>query len=103
MVDVVAIALGEKSLLSNSNNNDPDEIYKESLKQPTPASSVADTILEIANSSSWQLRYLVGPDAAPFLGWRASMRDEQWVDWHAQNDEDFCNAVKNTFGMTIKR
>ncbi|MEO9144411.1 MAG: SDR family oxidoreductase [Ginsengibacter sp.] len=77
------------------------EIYKESLKQPTPAASVAETILGIANSSSWQLRYLVGPDAAPFLGWRASMTDEQWVDWNSQNDEDFCNAVKNTFGMTI--
>jgi hypothetical protein len=28
---------------------------------------VAEKILEVAASSSWQLRHLVGPDAGPFL------------------------------------
>ncbi len=78
-------------------------VYKESLKQPTSPILVAETMLEIANGSSWQLKYPVGPDAAPFLGWRASMTDEQWIDWNAQNDEDWFKAVEATFGMNVRR
>ncbi len=78
-------------------------LFTESLKQPTPATLVADTMLEIANSSSWQLRYPVGPDAAPFLGWRASMTDEQWIDWNAQSDEDWFKAVETDFGLNVRR
>ena len=58
---------------------------------------VADKILEIADSGTWQLRHPVGPDAKPFLHWRASMTDEQWVDWNAANDEDWYNAVRKKF------
>lgn len=78
-------------------------VYKESLKQPTAPTLVAETMLEIANGSSWQLKYPAGPDAAPFLGWRASMMDEQWIDWHSQNEEDWCNSVETTFGMNVKQ
>ena len=78
-------------------------LFTESLKQPTPPTLVADTMLEIANSSSWQLRYPVGPDAAPFLGWRASMTDEQWIDWNAQTDEDWFKAVETDFGLNVRR
>ena len=78
-------------------------LFTESLKNPTPATLVADTMLEIANSSSWQLRYPVGPDALPFLGWRASMTDEQWIDWNAQSDEDWFKAVETDFGLNVRR
>jgi hypothetical protein len=30
-------------------------------------------------SGTWQLRHPSGPDAAPFVAWRASMTDEQWI------------------------
>jgi len=78
-------------------------LFTESLKNPTPATLVADTMLEIANSSSWKLRYPVGPDAVPFLGWRASMTDEQWIDWNAQSDEDWFKAVETDFGLNVRR
>ncbi|MEO6720870.1 MAG: hypothetical protein ABIN67_10895 [Ferruginibacter sp.] len=58
---------------------------------------------EIAESISWQLRYSVGPDAVPFLGRRASMTDEQWIDWNAQSDEDWCKAVETDFGLNVRR
>jgi len=73
------------------------------LKTPTSATIVADKILEIANSDSWQLRHPVGPDAVPFLGWRASMTDEQWVDWNAATDEDWYNAVETSFGLNARQ
>ena len=78
-------------------------LFAASLKNPTPASLVATKILEVAESGTWQLRHPVGPDAIPFLGWRGSMTDEQWVDWNALNDEDWYNAVQNTFGLNARR
>jgi NAD(P)-dependent dehydrogenase (short-subunit alcohol dehydrogenase family) len=78
-------------------------MFEESLKQPTPPSLVADLMFEIANGDSWQLRHPVGPTALPFLGWRASLTDEQWVDWNAQTDEEWFNAVETTFGMNVRR
>ena len=56
---------------------------------PTPPKLVAEKILEIAVSDSWQLRYPVGPDAAALIAWRKAMTDEEWVDLHASDDETF--------------
>ena len=78
-------------------------LFQASLKNPVPCSLVADKILEIAEGSSWKLRHPVGPDAIPFLGWRGSMTDEQWVDWNAAEDEEWFNAVQNTFGMNVRQ
>jgi len=50
-------------------------LFAESLKTPRDASQVADKILEIAENENWKLRHPVGPDAEPFLGWRASMNN----------------------------
>ncbi len=76
--------------------------WDESLKSPVPPSLVAGKILEAVESHSWQLRYPVGPDAEPFWNWRTSMNDEQWVDWNAQTDEAFYDAVESTFGMNCR-
>lgn len=78
-------------------------LFAASLKTPTPPSLVADKILEIAESGTSILRHPVGPDALPFLGWRASMTDEQWVDWNAADDEDWYNAVESTFGLNARQ
>jgi NAD(P)-dependent dehydrogenase (short-subunit alcohol dehydrogenase family) len=56
---------------------------------PTPPTLVAEKILEIATSDSWQLRHPVGPDAAALIAWRKGMPDEEWVDLHASDDETF--------------
>ncbi len=77
-------------------------LFSESLKTPTPATLVADKNLEIAESGTWQIKHPVGPDAAPFLDWRASMNDEQWVDWNSQEDKDWYKAVESTFGMNCR-
>ena len=78
-------------------------LFVASLKKPTPPTIVAEKILEIADSQLWQLRYPVGPDALPFLQWRSSMTDEQYVDWNAATDEEWYNAVQNTFGLDARQ
>lgn len=78
-------------------------LFTASLQTPTPPSLVADKVLEVAESNSWKLRHPVGPDAEPFIQWRASMTDEEWVDWNAANDNDWYEAVENTFGLNAKQ
>lgn len=67
-----------------------ETLFQTTLRDaPVPPSLVADKILKIAQSDSWQLRYPVGPDAVPLIEWRKSMSDEQWVDVHAADDETY--------------
>jgi NAD(P)-dependent dehydrogenase (short-subunit alcohol dehydrogenase family) len=78
------------------------ELFRASLEKPVSPYIVGEKILEILNSGTWKLRHPVGPDALPLLAWRASMTDEQWVDWGAQSDEAWANAVRQTFGLNVK-
>lgn len=77
-------------------------MFKASLEQPTSPSLVAETIIHFAQSGTWELRHPVGPDAIPFLDWRASMTDEQWVDWNAAPDEEWYKAVQESFGLDAR-
>ena len=95
------IGIGEDSIYPQSKRF--AGLFTASLKTPTHPSMVAEKIMEIADSNSWQLRYPVGPDALPFLQWRASMTDEEYVDWNAATDEEWYNAVQNTFGLNARQ
>ena len=64
-------------------------LFTNSLKNPVPPSVVAEKILEVATSESWQLRHPVGPDAVPFLEWRSKMTDEEWIETQAGDDASF--------------
>ena len=64
---------------------------------------MAEIILDVADRGTWKLRHPVGPDAQPFLDWRASMTDEQWVDWNAASDEDWYYAVEESFGLDARK
>jgi NAD(P)-dependent dehydrogenase (short-subunit alcohol dehydrogenase family) len=77
-------------------------LFTTALTHPTPASFVAEKIVEIAAGGSWQLRHLVGPDAAPFVGWRQAMSDEAWVDFGALPDDDWYARVQSDFGMDAR-
>jgi NAD(P)-dependent dehydrogenase (short-subunit alcohol dehydrogenase family) len=77
-------------------------LFAASLANPAPPSVVADKVLEIATSGSWQLRHPVGPDAAPFLGWRRQMSDEAWVDFGAMDDDAWYDRVKADFGLDAR-
>jgi NAD(P)-dependent dehydrogenase (short-subunit alcohol dehydrogenase family) len=77
-------------------------LFVASLKHPTPPTVVAEKIVEIAVSETWQLRHLVGPDASPFLGWRQSMSDEAWIDFGALPDNAWYDRVESDFGMDAR-
>jgi NAD(P)-dependent dehydrogenase (short-subunit alcohol dehydrogenase family) len=73
-------------------------LFAASLQNPVPPSVVAQKILEIAESGTWQLRHPVGPSAVPFLQWRNQFTDEEWVDLHASDDETWNRAMAAGFG-----
>jgi NAD(P)-dependent dehydrogenase (short-subunit alcohol dehydrogenase family) len=77
-------------------------LFAASLENPTDATLVASEILEIVKSNTWKLRHPVGPDSLPFLEWRASLTDEEWVNWHAANDDDWYDAVERDFGLNAR-
>lgn len=77
-------------------------LFTASLKNHVPASIVANKILEIAESGTWELRHPVGPDALPFIGWRQSMSDEAWVDLAALDDDSWYEKIEADFGMALR-
>jgi NAD(P)-dependent dehydrogenase (short-subunit alcohol dehydrogenase family) len=79
-------------------------MFVAALKNPAPPSSlVAEKILEIIESGTWQLRHPVGPDAGAFLKWRESMSDEEWVAFHSADDEAWNRRMERGFGLTISK
>jgi len=78
-------------------------LFAASLQQPVAPAVVGEQIRQIIESESWQLRYPVGPDAVPFLRWRAGMSDEEWVDFGAmQDDEAWCARIAQDFGLDVR-
>jgi NAD(P)-dependent dehydrogenase (short-subunit alcohol dehydrogenase family) len=77
-------------------------LFTAALKNPAPPSWVAERILAIIESGTWQLRHPVGPDAEPFLAWRKSMTDEEWVNLHGADDDTWYGRMEHDFGMTIR-
>jgi NAD(P)-dependent dehydrogenase (short-subunit alcohol dehydrogenase family) len=77
-------------------------LFAASLKNPAPPSLVADKIREIIESGTWQFRHPVGPDALPFLGWRNSMTDEEWVSLNSADDDTWYARMERDFGMAIR-
>jgi NAD(P)-dependent dehydrogenase (short-subunit alcohol dehydrogenase family) len=76
-------------------------MFRASLANGATPEIVGEKIREVIESDSWQVRHAVGPDAQPFMGWRASMSDEQWADWGALEDHAWMAAMKRDFGMDL--
>jgi NAD(P)-dependent dehydrogenase (short-subunit alcohol dehydrogenase family) len=72
------------------------------LEKPVSPVLVGQKILEIIESNTWILRHPVGPDAQPFLQWRSSMTDEQWVDWGSADDETWYKSIERDFGLNAR-
>lgn len=77
-------------------------LFTAALHTPTSPLLVGQKIRDIIESGTWQLRHPIGPDAEPFLQWRASMTDEQWVDWGAADDDTWYQNVERDFGLNAR-
>jgi NAD(P)-dependent dehydrogenase (short-subunit alcohol dehydrogenase family) len=77
-------------------------LFEASLEHPTAPSVVAKVIRDIIESGTWKLRHPAGPDAEPFLAWRAAMTDEDWIEFNALDSESYRQRVKSDFGLELK-
>jgi len=77
-------------------------LFAASLQNPVSPFVVGEQIRDIVDSGSWQLRYPTGPDSKPYLNWRASISDEEWIDRASVSDADWIASMKKEFGMDIK-
>jgi hypothetical protein len=75
-----------------SSSKEYGALFRASLEQPPPPSLIAAAIRKIIESGTWKLRHPCGPDAEPFLSWRAAMTDEQWIDFNALDADGSANA-----------
>ncbi len=76
-------------------------LFAASLSKPTSPYVVGEQIRAIVEGDSWQLRYPVGPDAKPFLNWRASKTDEDIVEFGGATDEEFKSLAKRDFRLDV--
>jgi len=77
------------------------ELLRASRENPVSPYVVGEKIREIVESGTWKLRHPVGPDAEGLLAWRASMSDEQWVEWGAISDEQWVEYVRQNFHLNV--
>ena len=104
---VIATPIFDKRREVPANTRYPQErrlnaLFNASLKQPISPLLIADKIVEIVESKTWKLRHPVGPDAEPFLAYRASMTDEQWVDLHSiESDQEWAAVLKRDIGLDV--
>ena len=76
--------------------------FAASLKKPVSPYVVGEAIRDIVAGGTWQLRHPVGPDAAPLLGMRASITDEQWVASAAMPDNEWAAGIGKSMGLDLE-
>ena len=110
-VNIVEPGIIKTPIIDKLNEPDPNSVYPHamrmkrlfdaSLKNPVSPDIVGEKIIEILNAGTYQLRYPVGPDAEPFIQWRNSLTDEQFIDFGGLSDEEWDNYVRNNFGLAV--
>lgn len=65
---------------------------------------VGEMIRYVIESNDPRLRFPVGPDALPFLGWRCAVSDEDWVGMGGlEDDADYFQRVFVDTGVDLRR
>lgn len=65
---------------------------------------VGEMIRYVIESNDPRLRFPVGPDALPFLGWRSTLSDEDWVGLGGlKDDADYFQRVFTDTGVDLRQ
>jgi hypothetical protein len=71
-------------------------------KPAAPPTVIGELIRHIVEHDDPRLRLPVGPDALSFLGWRATLSDEQWVGLGGLDDGDYFERVFLDTGLDLR-
>jgi len=71
-------------------------------KPAAAATLVGAMIRYVIESNDPRLRFPVGPDALPFLGWRGSLSDEEWIGLGGLPDADYFERLLIDTGIELR-
>jgi NAD(P)-dependent dehydrogenase (short-subunit alcohol dehydrogenase family) len=72
-------------------------------KPQAPPTLVADMIRYVIEADDPRLRFPVGPDALPFLGWRGALSDADWIGLSGlRDDEEYFERVLRHTGIALR-
>mgnify|MGYP001825575048 CR=1 FL=1 len=77
-------------------------LFEASLQNPVSPDIVAEKMRWLVEEEPETFRHPVGPDAEPYLGWRASLSDEAWIDWLSADDDTWFDQIQNNFGYDVR-
>lgn len=78
-------------------------IFKNPDKPEASPTLVGDMIRYVIESNDPRLRFPVGPDAHPFLGWRGAVSDEDWVGLNGlASDADYYQRLFTDTGVDLR-
>jgi NAD(P)-dependent dehydrogenase (short-subunit alcohol dehydrogenase family) len=78
-------------------------LFAASLENHVSPSVIAESINDIVEGKTTNLRNPAGPDAAPLLAWRASASDEDWVNSVDIDDESWTTFMEQNMGLQVRK
>ena len=76
--------------------------FAAALQTARPPSLVAEKILHIVDSGTWQLRHPVGPGSNELLESRKATSDEDYVALQGADDETWYSVMESRTGMILR-
>ncbi len=76
--------------------------FAATLKTPRPTNLIAEKILEIVESGTWQLRHPVGPGSEATIASRRATADEDYVALHSSDDDTWYSVMEQNTGLSIR-
>jgi len=77
--------------------------FRNPAKPVAPPTLVAEMFQYVIESGDPRLRFPVGPDALPFIGWRTALSDEDWVGLGGlERDADYYERVFLDTGVDLR-
>ena len=76
--------------------------FTASLRNPTQPLLVAEKIQSIIESGTWQFRHPVGPNAQPTIASRLTTPDEDYIAFHAADDDTWFTVMEKSTGLAIR-
>lgn len=77
-------------------------IFDNPNKPEAPPALVGEMIRYVIESDDARLRFPVGPDAHAFIGWRAALSDEDWIELGGTSQKDYFDRVFIDTGIDLR-
>jgi NAD(P)-dependent dehydrogenase (short-subunit alcohol dehydrogenase family) len=76
--------------------------FAATLRSARPTNLIAERILEIVESGTWQFRHPVGPGAEATISSRRATADEDYVSLHSADDDTWYKVMEQNTGLSIR-